>query len=259
MTTETTNGAGEVNPDEESVRLARIHLAAANRIAVLHGLDEGIDNHFTMTVPGTKDRYLLLPFGLHWSEASASNLIVIDESGVTLEGAGKAEISAYCIHAPIHRLTGAQVVMHTHQPWTAALNALEDNRLLPATQSSSFFTPHIAYDDGYAGLADQTAEGERLARVLGNKHILFMKNHGVLVVGDTVAQAYRRLYKIERVCRVQMLALSAGRPIALLAKEMVTRVDAPNPNDTHPRAERERLFFAAMMRLLDRQMPGYGE
>ena len=246
---------GAAEPD--GVHLARVHLAAANRLAVLHELDEGIDNHFTMTVPGRTDRFLILPFGLHWSEARASDMIVFDENGRTVEGEGSVELSAYCIHAPIHRITGARVVLHTHQPWALALNLLEDNRLLAASQTAAFFTRHIAYDDEYTGLADQVSEGERLARSIGDRHVLFMKNHGVLVVGETVAQAYRRLYRLERVCRVQVLALGTGRPIGQLSDELVARVDTPNPNDSHSLETRERLFFDAMMRLLDRQMPGY--
>ena len=243
-------------PYQDPGWLARVHLAAANRLAV-H--EEGIDNHFTMIVPGTTDRFLVLPFGKHWSEARASDMIVFDERGRVLEGDGTLELSAYCIHAPLHRITGAKVVLHTHQTWALALNMLEDNRLLPASQTAAFFCRDTAYDDGYTGLADQLSEGERLAAVLGDKHVLFMKNHGVLVTGDTVAQAYRRLYKLERVCRAQVLAMSTGKPIAVLSDAMVARVDTPNPTDSHPRAERERLYFEAMMRVLDRVMPGYAE
>ena len=236
---------------------ARIHLAAAHRLAVLHELEEGIDNHFTMTVPGRDGQYFILPFGLHWSEARASDLIVFDEAGRVLEGEGTLELSAQCIHAPIHRVTGARVVLHTHQTWATALNMLADNRLLPASQTSAFFHGQIAYDDDYTGLAATLAEGERLAALMGTRPIVFMKNHGVLVTGDTVAQAYRRLYRIERVCRNQILALSSGRPLQVLSDEIAARVQAPNPEDRHPRGERERLFFEAMMRVLDREMPGY--
>jgi ribulose-5-phosphate 4-epimerase/fuculose-1-phosphate aldolase len=226
---------------------------------VLHELEEGIDNHFTVTVPGTDDRYLILPFGLHWSEARASDMIVFDESGATLEGEGVVELSAQCIHAPIHRICGTRVVMHTHQTWALALNMLKDNRLLPASQTAAFFHGHVAYDDTYAGTADSLEEGERLARVIGNKHTLFMKNHGLLVTGDTVAQAYRRLYKLERVCRDQVLAMSTGKPLEVLSDQIVAQVQAPPVNDRHPRAERERLFFEAMMRILDRENPGYAD
>jgi ribulose-5-phosphate 4-epimerase/fuculose-1-phosphate aldolase len=236
---------------------ARVHLAAAHRLAALHELEEGIDNHFTMTVPGREDQYLILPFGLHWSEARAGDMMVFNEEGQTLEGKGVVELSAQCIHAPIHRITGARVVLHTHQTWATTLNMLQDNRLLPASQTAAFFDGRIAYDDSYSGLADSLQEGERLAGLMQDKNILFMKNHGILVVGDTMAQAYRYLYKLERVCRNQILALGTGRPLEVLSQEVVARVQAHNPHDRHSRQERERLFFEAMMRVLDRELPGF--
>jgi ribulose-5-phosphate 4-epimerase/fuculose-1-phosphate aldolase len=243
----------------DPVREAKIHLAAAHRLAVLDELEEGIDNHFTVTVPGSNDRYLILPFGLHWSEAKASDMIVFDESGRTLEGEGVVELSAQCIHAPIHRLCGARVVMHTHQTWAVALNMLKENRLLPASQTAAFFHGHVAYDDTYPGTADFLEEGERLARLIGDRQVLFMKNHGVLVVGETVAQAYRRLYKLERVCRAQVLAMGTGKALEVLSDEVVAQVQSPPENDRHSRAERERLYFEAMMRVLDRENPGYAD
>ena len=253
---------------------AKIHLAAAHRLAVLHALEEGIDNHFTVSVPGHDDQFLILPFGLHWSEARASDMMVFNEAGQTLAGTGVVELSARCIHAPIHRITGARVVLHTHQTWAIALNMLQDNRLLPASQTAAFFHGHIAYDDDYTGLADSTDEGERLARVISGtsgktdekatgdkpeKYIVFMKNHGVVVTGDTVAQAYRRLYKLERVCRNQLLAMATGQPLSVLSDEVAARVQANNSLDLHPREERERLYFEAMMRVLDRELPGYAD
>jgi ribulose-5-phosphate 4-epimerase/fuculose-1-phosphate aldolase len=243
----------------DPVREAKIHLAAAHRLAVLHELEEGIDNHFTVTVPGRDDRYLILPFGLHWSEARASDMIVWDESGATLEGEGVVELSAQCIHAPIHRVTGARVVLHTHQTWALALNMLQENRLLPANQTAAFFHGHVAYDDTYAGTADTLEEGERLAKLMGDKHVMFMKNHGVLVVGDTVAQAYRRIYKLERVCRTQVLAMSTGKKLEVLSEAIVTQVQTPPTDDRHSRSERDRLYFEAMMRVLDRELPGYAD
>jgi ribulose-5-phosphate 4-epimerase/fuculose-1-phosphate aldolase len=243
----------------DAVAEARVQLAAALRLAVLHELDEGIDNHFTMTVPGRDGQYMILPFGLHWSEARASDMIVFDEQGRVLEGGGSLELSARCIHAPIHRITGARVVLHTHQTWTMALNMLQDNRLLPASQTAAFFHGQIAYDDHYTGLAATLEEGERLTAVMDGKPIVFMKNHGIVVTGDTVAQAYRRLYRVERVCRNQVLALSTGKPLEVLSDEIAARVQAPNPDDSHSRGDRERLFFEAMMRVLDRELPGYRE
>ena len=243
----------------DPVKEAKIHLAAAHRLAVFHELEEGIDNHFTVTVPGRDDRYLILPFGLHWSEARASEMIVWDESGATLEGEGVVELSAQCIHAPIHRITGTRVVLHTHQPWALALNMLDNNRLLPANQTAAFFHGHIAYDDTYAGTADTLEEGERLAKLMGDKQVMFMKNHGVLVVGDTIAQAYKKLYFLERVCRTQVLAMGTGKPLKVLSDEVVAQVQSPPVDDRHSRSERQRLFFEAMMRVLDRENPGYAD
>lgn len=242
----------------DPVTQAKIHLAAAHRLAVFHDLEEGIDNHFTVTVPGYEDRYLVLPFGLHWSEARASDMIVFDESGKTLEGNGEVELSALCIHAPIHRIARARVVMHTHQTWAVALNMLKNNRLVSASQTAAHVHGRVAYDDHYSGNADTLEEGERLAKLLNGKPILFMKNHGVLVTGETVAQAYKRLYFLERVCRAQVLAMGSGQPLEVLSEAVIAKVQAPSENDRH-RGQRDRLYFEAMMRVMDRELPGYAE
>jgi len=247
----------QINPDP--IQQTKIHLAAALRLAVHDGFDEGIDNHFTVCVPGREDQYMVLPFGLHWSEARASDIMVFNEAGKTLEGQGVVELSAQSIHAPLHRLIGAKVVLHTHQPWALALNMLEDNRLLPATQTAAFFDGRIAYDDTYTGLAASLNEGERLAGLMKNKSVMFLKNHGVISVGETIAQAYRLLYKLERACKTQVLAMSTGKPIHVLEQTVIDKVRTPNVNDSHSRSERERLYFEAMMRVIDRVNPGYAE
>jgi ribulose-5-phosphate 4-epimerase/fuculose-1-phosphate aldolase len=149
------------------------------------------------------------------------------------------------------------VVLHTHQPWAVALNMLKDNRLLNATQTAVFMARDIAYDDHYDGTADLPSEGERLARIAGDKSIVFMKNHGVITTGKTVAQAYRRLYKLERACRTQMLAMATGRELQEIDPAIVAKVLAPADLETHSGADRDRLFFEAMMRVLDRDLPGY--
>lgn len=242
----------------DPVAQAKVDLAAAHRLAVLDELDEGIDNHFTVTVPGTDDQYLILPFGYHWSEARASDMITFDESGQTIAGEGVVELSAQCIHGPIHRITGARVVMHTHQTWALALNMLENNRLLPASQTAAYYHGHVAYDDIYEGTADTVEEGERLAGVLGDNTVLFMKNHGVLIASDTIAKAYRMLYLLERVCRAQILAMGSGQPINVLSDEICAQVQAPPADDRH-KGQRHHLYFEAMKRVLDRELPGYAD
>ncbi len=247
-----------IDGSADTASQARIDLAAALRLAVLHELEEGIDNHFTVTLPGHDDRYLVLPFGLHWSEARASDLIVFNEAGETLEGEGLVELSAQCIHAPLHRLSGRKVILHTHQNWALALNMLEDNRLVPACQTSAFFHGRIAYDDHYPGTADTLEEGERLAGLLGDKEVMFLKNHGVLVAADSIARAYRLLYLLERVCRAQIRAMSTGGRLQPIADDIIRQVQTPDAADRH-KGRRDHLYYEAMKRVLDRSLPGYAD
>ena len=244
----------------DPIAQVKVDLAAAHRLATLHDLEEGIDNHFTVTVPGNDDRFLILPFGLHWSEARASDILVFDASGNTLDGEGFAELTAQCIHVPIHRITGAQVVLHTHQTWALALNMLRNNRLVPASQTAAYFDGHVSYDDNYSGFADTLDEGERLAHLLKGKHTLFMRNHGVLVVGNSVAEAYHRLYMLERVCRTQILAMSTGQALERISDHDIAQLQQPPEDDRHGAGDGSiDLFFSAMKRILDRQLPGYAD
>jgi ribulose-5-phosphate 4-epimerase/fuculose-1-phosphate aldolase len=247
-----------VSPDP--VAQVKIDLAAAHRLATIHELEEGIDNHFTVAVPGKKDRFVILPFGLHWSEARASDMIVFDGSGNTLDGEGFAELTAQCIHVPIHRIAGAQVVLHTHQTWALALNMLSNNRLIPASQTAAYFDGHVSYDDNYSGSADTLDEGERLAHLLKGKNTLFMKNHGVVVIGNSVAQAYHQLYMLERVCRNQILAMSTGQALERIPDHDIAQLQQPPEDERHGAGDGSiDLFFSAMKRILDRQLPGYAD
>jgi ribulose-5-phosphate 4-epimerase/fuculose-1-phosphate aldolase len=247
-----------IDENVDPVAQAKIDLAASLRLAVYHELEEGIDNHFTVTVPGYDDRYLVLPFGRHWSEARASDMMEFNEAGETLGGDGIVELSAQCIHAPIHRITGRRVVFHTHQNWALALNMLENNRLIPACQTSAFFDGRIAYDDHYFGTADSLEEGERLAGLIGDRQVVFLRNHGVLVAADSIARAYRLLYLLERVCRAQIRAMSTGRKLLSISQQVIDQVQSPDEHDRH-KAQRDDLYFNAMKRVLDREMPGYAD
>jgi ribulose-5-phosphate 4-epimerase/fuculose-1-phosphate aldolase len=238
----------------QSLRALRVDLAAAYRLAVVHGFHEGICNHFTLAVPGRDDRFLVIPYGLHWSEVTAGNLIVVDDRGATVEGDGRVEATALFIHGPVHRARpDARCVLHTHMPHATALTSLADGHLPMATQNAFGFHGRIAYDDGYAGLALEGAEGRRLVAVLGDRDVLMMANHGVLVVGATVADAYDTLYYLERACHVTVLALSTGRPLKVLPDRVVAPVAARMRTGGHNRAD----HFEALKRLLDRTQPDY--
>ena len=161
------------------IRQARVDLAAAYRLANRFGLNEGIDNHFTLMLPGSRDRFLLNAFGLHWSEVTASNLMVVDAEGRVVEGEGEVETTAFCIHAPIHLASErAACILHTHMPYATALSMLEDGRLEPASQNALRYWNDVAYDEDYNGLALATEEGKRLAALLADKRVLLMANHG---------------------------------------------------------------------------------
>ncbi|MER9204021.1 class II aldolase/adducin family protein, partial [Mesorhizobium sp. M0933] len=167
------------NVDNQRRLDARIDLAAAHRLAVKDGFVEGIDNHFTLMVPGFTNRFYLNAFGLHWSEVKASNLIEVSLDGQVVNGQGDANLSAVCIHAPMHR-RGITCVLHTHMPFTTALTQLEDMNLEPSGQNGVFVRDLIAYDVDYNGFATTQDEGERMADVLGEKKILLLANHGAV-------------------------------------------------------------------------------
>jgi ribulose-5-phosphate 4-epimerase/fuculose-1-phosphate aldolase len=241
---------------------ARVDLAAAHRLADRQGFSEGIFNHFTLAVPGTSDRYLQIPFGLHWSEVTASCLMEVGYDGRLLSGAGDIEQSAFCIHAPIHRLIpSAACVLHTHMPFASALARLDDPRIEAIGQTEIGFLDCIAYDEEYTGLALDPSEGERLAAVLGPKNkVLLMSNHGVLVVGETVAEAYDRLYYLERACQVQLYAMWTGRKLRRVSSAVVEhtlRQYAASP--TYQGKSACEHHFAALKRILDRDEPDYSD
>jgi len=239
---------------------ARLNLAAAHRIANMQGLNEGIFNHLTLVVPGKSDRYYQIPFGMHWSEVKASSFMEVGFDGTLLRGSGDIERSCYCIHAPIHRaLPKARAVFHTHMPFASALTRLEDPRILPTGQTEMGVMDHIAYDDTYTGRAINPEEGERLVKAMGDKSVLFMANHGITVIGPTVADAFNRLYYVERAAQVQIYAMWTGRPLKMVPQSVIDetkrtfggagRYDPPPPVR----------HFEALRRMLDRKEPDYAE
>jgi len=234
-------------------RAARVDLAAAFRLAVRLDLHEGVCNHFSVMLDG--GRFLLNRYGLHWSEVTASNLLTLDAQGKVLEGEGEFEKTAFYIHSRIHLAhPRAACVLHTHMPYATALTLLEGGRLEMAEQNALRFHDDIAYDDLYNGLVVDDAEGDRLARALGTKRVMFLASHGVIVVGGTVADAFDSMYYLERACRLQVLARSMGGKLRSVRPEVVRtayrmmREDAPKYAEAH---------FGALKRILEREEPGY--
>ena len=248
-----------VQTASDAERGARVDLAACYRLADRFGLNEGIDNHLTLLVPGYSDRFLLAPFGMHWSEVKASDFLVVDFGGRVLSGQGLVEDTALYIHQPVHRLSPqGRCVLHTHMPYATALCMLENPRLEMAVQSALGFYDDVAYDPTYNGLAYDVSEGERLARSLGDKSVLMMANHGVLVVGKTVPEAFERLYCLERAAQAQVLALSTGRPLRLIPEPVIQKTVAQfSAGGLVGGRDRADLHFDALKRVLGRADSDY--
>src|SRR3990170_4004603 len=239
-------------------RAMRVDLAAAFRLAVRLDLHEGVCNHFSVMLPDGK-RFLLNRYGLHWSEVTAGNLLALDGAGKVLEGEGEYEKTAFYIHSRIHLGNPrATCVLHTHMPYATALTLLEGGRLEMVEQNALRFHDDIAYDDIYNGLVVDNAEGDRLARAMGSKRVMFLANHGVIVVGPSVAEAFDLMYYLERACRLQVLArsmvansggkLRPVRPDVIQSAYKLMLADAPKYAAAH---------FAALKRILDREEPAY--
>ena len=241
-------------------RQARIDLAAAHRLAVHYGYHEGIDNHFTLLLPGYADRFLLAPFGLHWSEVRASDFLVVDFAGNVLAGAGPVEDTAFHIHAPLHAARpDVQCVLHTHMPYATALSMLEDPTLLMASQNAIGFDGLVALCD-YAGFALDSSEGARMARALANKMVLLLRNHGIVATGTSVADAFNTLYFFERAAMTQILAQSSGHAVHTVPEPVLRRtVEQYTTSANVEGLDRIELHFAALKRMLDRREPDYAE
>ena len=174
-------------------------------------------------------------------------------------GEGDVERSCFCIHAPIHKaLPQAKAVFHTHMPYASALTRLEDPRIKEIGQTEVGLSDAIAYDDEYTGPAVDPAEGARLAKVIGDKQVLFMANHGISTVGASVAEAYDMLYYVERAAQVQIYAMWTGQRLKQLPTPVVEKTKrdymddhlykGPTPSERH---------FNALKRILDRKEPDY--
>jgi ribulose-5-phosphate 4-epimerase/fuculose-1-phosphate aldolase len=251
--------------EDPALSEARIDLAAALRWADRLGLTEGICNHFSYAVPERDDLWLINPQGLHWAEIRASDMLAIDPDGKVVAGEGEVEPTAFWIHSRVHRgRPSARCVLHSHMPYASALTAIEGGRLEPVIQSAMRFHGRVAYDDdpalgndaGFGGAVLDAREGDRLARALGDKRVLFMANHGVLVVGENVAYAFDDLYYLERAAQAQVLAMSTGRRLRPVGDNMAAAIAAEVDSGMAVYATGH---FEAIKRLLDRDAPGWRE
>jgi len=233
---------------------ARIDLAAALRWASRLGFGEGICNHFSLALPGKRGQFLINPQGLHWSEITPADLVVVDARGRKVSGKHSVEPTAFFIHSAIHRgKANAACVMHTHMPYATTLTVVHGGRLEWASQTSLKFHNRVAYDENYNGLALDDAEGVRMCAQLGNADVLFLANHGIIVCGPSVTAAFDDLYYLERACMLQVLAHGTGRPLRIVPEGIAAKTGRQMTEESQQAA----LHLEALKRILDREERGW--
>lgn len=232
---------------------ARRDLAVAFRWAARLEMHEATANHFSVAVSKDSQNFLINPAGRHFSQVRASDLVLVDVNDSN--SSVNVDPTAINLHGQIHRLLPhAKCVLHTHMPYATALACLRNFEFLMLDQNACRFYNRIAYDRDYSGMALEANEGERVALVLGkSKSVLFLANHGVIVVGNSVAEAFDELYYLEKAAQLQVLALSCGRELALIDDETAALVckqwlEYPKSAEHH---------FAALIEILDQQSPEY--
>lgn len=246
-------------PADNAERQIRIQLAAAYRLVDYFGWTELIYGHLTARVPGPEHHFLINPYGLNYDEVTASNLVRIDVDGnVVGDSDYPVSRAGFVIHSAIHMSDDEsnQCVMHTHTRAGMAVAAL-DSGLLPISMTSTRFFDRVAYHD-YEGVSLYDDERERLLTSLGSKKAMILRNHGLLTVGSTVAEAFLNLYRLERACQVQLDAAAAGTLRVLpdnIAEKSAREIDEFSELESDNGVGA--VEFAALMRKLDKIDPSY--
>jgi ribulose-5-phosphate 4-epimerase/fuculose-1-phosphate aldolase len=219
----------------------RIDLAAAFRWTARLNMHEAVANHFSLAINDSGTRFLMNPNQVHFSKIKASDLLVIDANDhSTLEGPNAPDITAWGLHGAIHRhCPHARCAMHVHPIFSTVLASLADSRLQPIDQNTATFFNRYVIDESYGGLALEE-EGERCAQLLQDpkKTVMIMGNHGVMVIGKSVAETFNRMYYFERAAETYIRALQTGQKLRILsdiiAEKTAAEVDKyPEQSDKH--------------------------
>lgn len=234
----------------------RCDLAAAFRWTARLNMHEAVANHFSLAVNGDGTQFLMNPNQVHFSRIRASDLILIDaKDPATMDRPDAPDPTAWGLHGAIHRnVPHARCVMHVHSIYATVLASLADSELPPIDQNSAMFFRRQVVDANYGGLAFEE-EGERCSALLADPkvQVMIMGNHGILVLGDTVAEAFNRMYYFERAAETYIKALWTGRPLRQLSDAVAERV--ADEMDHYPgQADRH---LAELKAILDEQEPAY--
>ncbi len=231
----------------------RRQLAAALRWSARLNMHEGIANHYSLAVSDDGATFLMNPYGRHWSKMRASDLVELNAHSEPTDLGGDVDPTAWAIHGALHhQVPHARCIMHLHPKYSTALACLKDPSLPPIDQNSMRFFNRVATDDGYdgMGLGD---EAERLARILGNRSVMMMGQHGILAAGPSVAQCFDDLYYFEKAAETYMIALATDRQLNIASDAVAEKTaqqweDYPGAADKH---------LSAIRSVLDEEEPEY--
>ncbi|MDC0077469.1 class II aldolase and adducin N-terminal domain-containing protein [Deltaproteobacteria bacterium] len=233
----------------------RIDLACAFRWTVRMGMHEAIANHFSITVNSDGSRFLINP-KKHFSRIKASDLLLLDSNDPPdFKDIYAPDMTAWGLHGSIHRnCPHARCLIHVHPTYSTVLASLADSNLQPIDQNTALFFQRYVIDEGYGGMAFEK-EGERCATLLANpeKKVLIMGNHGVLIIGDNVADTFNRLYYFERAAETYIKALWTGKKLRVLSDEIAEKT--AGQWDNYP--EFSQRYFEELKAILDEEDPSY--
>jgi ribulose-5-phosphate 4-epimerase/fuculose-1-phosphate aldolase len=233
----------------------RVDLAAAYRLVALYGWDDLVFTHISARVPGPDHHFLINPYGMMFEEITASSLIKVDPDGrKMLDSAYEINPAGFVIHSCIHAARDdVSCVLHVHS-WNGVAVSAQSGGLLPISQQSLFVLSSLAYHD-YEGVALNTAEQPRLVADLGDKSYLMLRNHGLLTVGTSPAEAFLHMYVFESACAIQVRAQSAGNSLIHIPAPILDGIRAAQAQVT--RGLGSDLVWPGLLRKLERMNPGF--
>jgi len=239
----------------EAEWLQRVDLAACYRLVAMFGWDDLIFTHVSARLPGSEHHFLINPYGLMLSEITASSLVKVDLQGnKVVDSPYEINPAGFTIHSAVHAAReDANCVLHVHSINGVAVSAQQDG-VLPLSQHSIFVLSSLAYHD-YEGVALQEDEKPRLVGDLGEKRFLMLRNHGLLTVGRSVAEAFVAMYFFETTCMIQVRAMSGGQPLCRISQQIIA--GAPTQWEQVTRGAGGGLAWPALLRKLDRADSSY--
>ncbi|HEX7215276.1 MAG TPA: class II aldolase/adducin family protein [Methylomirabilota bacterium] len=245
---------GKVSEEEWAVR---VDLAAAYRLVSRYGWEDLVFTHISARVPGTEDQFLINPYGLFFDEITASSLVKIDQQGNKLEDTPfNVNAAGFIIHSAIHGARhDAKCVLHTHTPNGVAVSTQRAG-LLPISQHSLFVLNSVGYHD-FEGPALDEDEKPRLVADLGDNRCLILRNHGLLTVGETVADAFVNMYYLEASCQIQVRAQSGGGELITVPKDVLDKGYANAAANQRRNGGQGKLVWPGLLRRLDRTDPSF--